>query len=222
MANSSSSTFLIAQAEHGEETNGEHDTVDHAVTTEGGADGPAEQAHEELHAGTEAHGDGHSDLFPPFDPASFTSQLLWLAITFAVLYLVVSRVALPRIGGILEDRQSRIDADLAAADASRQRTDAAIADYEAALSAARSRSNALAEQTRNSIQADIAGKRRAVEADLASRLAEAEASIRASRTEAMSHVDEIATDTAEALVSQLTGSVSRDDARAAVASVLKS
>jgi F-type H+-transporting ATPase subunit b len=216
MANAFSETVLIAQAAGTEGNN-----VDHAVVTEGGTDAPAEQAHEELHEGTEAGAGGHeSGLFPPFDPASFTSQLLWLAITFAALYLVMSRLALPRIGGILEDRQSRIDADLAVADASRQKTDAAIAAYEAALAEARKRSTALAEETRSSIQADIAQKRHTVEADLSSRLAEAEASIQASRTDAMSHVNEIAADTAEALVTQLTGSVSREEAQSAVASVL--
>jgi F-type H+-transporting ATPase subunit b len=215
MANAFSETVLIAQAEGTEGNN-----VDHSVVTEGGADTPAEQAHEELHEGTEAHGEGHSEIFPPFDPASFTSQLVWLAITFAVLYLVMSRFALPRIGGILEDRQSRIDADLAVADASRQKTDAAIASYEAALAEARKRSTALAEETRAAIQADIAQKRHQVEADLAGRLATAEASIQASRTEAMSHVNEIAADTAEALVTQLSGPVSREETQSAVASVL--
>src|SRR5215217_9096549 len=116
----------------------------------------------DTHATTEAHGGEHeAGVFPPFDPATFPSQLLWLTITFAALYLLMSRVALPRIGGILANRKGIIDADLAAADASRQQTDAAIAAYEAALAAAKSKAQGIANETRESIQADLAAKRSA-------------------------------------------------------------
>ena len=64
-------------------------------------------------AGTQAHGGApHSDVFPPFDTTHFSSQLLWLALTFGALYLLMSRVALPRIAGILENRQATISGDL--------------------------------------------------------------------------------------------------------------
>lgn len=170
------------------------------------------------HATTEAHGGGHeSGVFPPFDPATFPSQLLWLAITFGALYLVMSKIALPRIGGILENRKAIIDADLAAADASRQKTDAAIAAYEAALAAAKAKAQGIANQTRESIQADLASKRSAVEADLTAKVTAAEARILATKTEALTHVDEIATETAQTVVTQLVGDVSTDSVRAAVA-----
>src|SRR5690606_18305588 len=84
-----------------------------------------------VHATTEAHGgEAHSSAFPPFDPSTFGTQLIWLALTFVVLYFTMSRLALPRIGAILTDRKGRIDGDLAAADNARQKTDAAIAAYE--------------------------------------------------------------------------------------------
>lgn len=192
-----------------------------AHTTQDAAHGATDAHAGELHAGTEAHGGKHSGVFPPFDPASFGTQLIWLAIAFAFLYVVMSRMALPRIGGILADRKARIDGDLAAADASRQKTDAAIAAYEAALAAARQKSHAIAEETRNGIKADINTKRVAVEADLGKKLSEAEARIQSTKTEALSHVGEIAADTVQALVSQLTGPVSADEARKAVAAAAK-
>jgi len=172
----------------------------------------------DTHATTEAHGGEHeSGVFPPFDPATFASQLLWLAITFGALYLLMSRIALPRIGGILENRKSIIDADLAAADASRQQTDAAIAAYEAALAAAKAKAQGIANESREAIQADLAAKRSAVEADLTAKVSAAEARIMATKTEALTHVDEIATETAQTVVTQLVGDVSADSVRAAVA-----
>jgi len=174
----------------------------------------------DTHATTEA-GAHEEGVFPPFDPATFASQLLWLAITFGALYLLMSRIALPRIGGILDDRKARIDADIAAADASRQQTDAAIAAYEAALAAAKAKAQGIANESRDAIQADIAAKRTAVETDLAGKVSVAEARIAATKAEALTHVDEIATETAQAVVTQLVGDVSADSVRAAVAKASK-
>jgi F-type H+-transporting ATPase subunit b len=170
------------------------------------------------HATTEAHGDEHgSGVFPPFDPATFPSQLLWLAITFGLLYVLMSRVALPRVGEILANRKAIIDADLAAADASRQKTDAAIAAYEQALAAAKAKAQGIANETREGIQADLAAKRNAVETDLSAKVSAAEARISATKAEALTHVDEIATETAQTVVAQLVGEVPADSVRAAVA-----
>ncbi len=173
----------------------------------------------DTHATTEAHGgeDHGSGVFPPFDPATFPSQLLWLAITFGALYLLMSRIALPRIDGILANRKGIIDADLAAADASRQKTDAAIAAYEAALAAAKSKAQGIANESREAIQADLAAKRSAVEADLTAKVTAAEARISATKAEALTHVDEIATETAQTVVTQLVGDVPAASVRAAVA-----
>ena len=72
-----------------------------------------DSAHGEVIEGTETgHGEGS---FPPFEPASYPSQILWLAIIFGLFYLFLKRVALPRLGGILEVRRDRIAQDLAIA-----------------------------------------------------------------------------------------------------------
>lgn len=174
----------------------------------------------DTHATTAAYGDDHgSDVFPPFDPATFPSQLLWLAISFAALYLLMSKVALPKVGSVIEKRQATIDADLQAADADRQKTDAAIASYEKALAEAKAKAQAIATETRDAIQADLSAKRGAAEADLAAKVSEAEARIAATKNAALAHVDEIAAETAQAVVGQFVGDVSSDSVRAAIAKV---
>jgi F-type H+-transporting ATPase subunit b len=159
--------------------------------------------------------------FPPFNVATFGAQILWLAICFGVLYVVVARAVQPRLTSILAARRDKIDGDLAEADRLRAATDKAIADYEAALAAARAKANGIAQQTRDANKADLDGKRAGVEAELAKKVGAAEAAIQRAKTEALGKVDEIAADTAGALVARLTGAVSPDEARAAVASVVK-
>lgn len=196
------------------------ETPAEAGHSEGGAE--VEAHAEEMHEGTEAHGgDGHSDIFPPFDSSTFGSQLLWLAIAFGALYLVMSRVALPRIGEILEVRRDRIEGDLAEADRMRQKTDQAIESYEAALAEAKSKAQGIAEETRAEMKAELEKKRADVEDDLAEKMATAEARIATSKASAMEHVSEIATETAQALVAPMIGKVTIKAARAAVAKAAK-
>lgn len=175
-----------------------------------------------LHEGTVVADEYYgSDVFPPFDSTTFASQLLWLAISFAALYFIMSKLALPRIGEILEIRRDRIEGDLAEADRLRQKTDEAIATYEAALADARSKAHTIAEQTRSEIKADLDAKRNKVETDLAKKVSAAEARISETKTEALGHVSEIATETAQAVVAQLLGKVPVKAARDAVAKVVK-
>jgi F-type H+-transporting ATPase subunit b len=181
--------------------------VSSAVTTETGT---ASTEHTEAPVG-----------FPPFEASSFASQLLWFAITFAVLYILMSRVALPQIGSIIDKRKARIDGDLREAERLKGETDKAIAAYETALAEARKNAHAIAEETRNSIRADIDAKRRAVEDDLGRKVAEAEARIAANKQDALGRVSEIAADTTAALVSRLTGEANPADVQAAVAQAVK-
>ena len=186
--------------------------IEHVVVTEELAATEGQEGVAQEHAVT---------VFPPFDPSTFASQLLWLAITFGALYLIISRSAMPRISSILEQRRTRIEGDLREAERLRLETERALADYEQALSEARQRAHGIAEETRNSIRADIDGKRSAVEADLSRKVSEAETAIQASKSEALKSVGEIATDTAQELVSRITGEVSRAEVQAAVATVTK-
>ena len=158
----------------------------------------------ETTAGTEVpHGADATGSFPPFDGTTYPSQLLWLAITFGLFYWIMTKVALPRIGGILEDRRDRIAGDLAEANRLKQETDVAIAAYEQALAEARNRAHAIASETREKLKADAEARRAAEEAKLNAKLAEAEQRIASIKDEALSHVGEIAGEATAALVETL-------------------
>ncbi|WP_414475027.1 F0F1 ATP synthase subunit B' [Microvirga sp. M2] len=158
------------------------------------------------HAETQAHGGAHEDVgFPPFATETYAGQLLWLLITFAVLYTLMSKLVLPRLSGIIENRRSIIARDLDNAAAMKTRAEEAGAAYEKALAEAKGRAQTLAQETRAKLAAESDAKRKALEADLNKRLAESEATIAGRKAEAMGHVRGIARDTASAIIERLTG-----------------
>lgn len=203
------SVIIVAQAQSGDALQ-DGTVVDVTPAAEGEHTEAAPAG--ETHEGTVAVEHAEKTVFPPFDPSHFPSQILWFVITFAVLYVVMSRVAMPRISSILDQRRVRIEGDLREADRLRQETDRAIEAYEQALADARRRAHGIAEETRNSIKADISGKRSAVEADLARKVSEAEASIQASKAEALKSVSDIAAETARELVGRITDAPVSDTA----------
>ena len=157
-------------------------------------------------AHTEADG-GHGGAFPPFDSSTFASQLVSLVIAFVALYLIVSRIALPRVGGIIDARQNAIEGDLAAAQKLKDESDVALKAYESELAAARSRAQAIGNETREKLNAAAEAERTALEAKLNAKLVDAEKQIAATRTAAMGNVRGIAADAATAIVQRLVGVV---------------
>ena len=155
-------------------------------------------------AHSEADG-GHGGAFPPFDSSTFASQLVSLVIAFVALYLIVSRIALPRVGSMLDERQAAIEGDLAEAQKLKDESDAALKAYEAELANARSRAQAIGNETREKLNAASDAERKALEGQLALKLADAEKQIATTRTNAMSNVRGIAADAAGAIVRQLSG-----------------
>jgi F-type H+-transporting ATPase subunit b len=165
--------------------------------------------------------EGHGS-FPPFQSQHFPSQLLWLGLTFILLYALMSRIALPRIGAIFADRNKRIADDLAAAQRFKEQSDAASAAYEKALAEARSRAQSIASETREKQAAEAEATNKRLEAQLHERLTAAEQSIAATRSAAMQNVSGIAAETAAAIVERLIGTApGAQEAAAAVAAVSK-
>jgi F-type H+-transporting ATPase subunit b len=143
--------------------------------------------------------------FPPFQSQYYPSQFVWLALTFLLLYVLMSKIALPRIGSILADRSKRIAEDIATAQRFKEQSDAAHAAYEKALSDARSRAQGIANATREQQAAAAEETNKRLEAELHERLAAAEQSIAGTRAAAMGNVGAIAADTASAIVERLIG-----------------
>jgi F-type H+-transporting ATPase subunit b len=119
--------------------------------------------------------------------------------------VIVSRFALPRVGGVIDARHNAIEADLAAAQKLKDESDAALKAYEGELASARSRAQAIGNETRDKLNASAEAERKALEGTLAGKLAEAEKQIAATRTAAMGNVKSIAADAAGAIVQRLTG-----------------
>lgn len=157
---------------------------------------------------------GHA-AFPPFQAEHFPSQLVWLTLSFVLLYVLMSKVALPRIAAIFAERSRVIGDDLKAAEALKQQSDAAHAAYDKALADARARAQGIATSTREQQASEAEAAHKRLEAQLNERLAAAEQSIAATRSAAMGNVRGIAADTASALVARLIGKAPSDQEVAA-------
>lgn len=154
---------------------------------------------------------------PQLDISTWPPQLFWLAITFLALYFVMSRVAIPRTGGVIALRKSTIDGDLAAAQKLKTETDNAIKSYEAALAEAKAKAQAINIENRNALNAEIEAERAKLDAALGAKISAAEKKVAASRDKAMAEVADMAADIASQIVQQLTGAkVTKAAASAAV------
>ena len=154
---------------------------------------------------------------PQLDISTWPPQLFWLAITFLALYFVMSRVAIPRTGGVMALRKSTIDGDLAAAQKLKTETDNAIKSYEAALAEAKAKAQAINIENRNTLNAEIEAERAKLDAALGAKISAAERKVAASRDKAMGEVADMAADIASQIVQQLTGAkVTKAAASAAV------
>jgi F-type H+-transporting ATPase subunit b len=171
----------------------------------------------ETTAGTAVAAAGGHHKFPPLDSTTFAPQLVWLALTFGLLYVLLKRVALPRIGEMIEQRGDRIRRDLEQAEKLKIDTQQALDDYERALGEARAKAGALAKDVRERLNADIQQQRTAIDNEIAHQLAAAERSIGETKAKALTSVGDIAADVAAAIVARLTGrEVSRDEVRRAL------
>lgn len=207
MAGQTANAFQVADAapEHGDPSAEPLVTDDLTTSTE--------------HAG-EAH--GAKPGLPQLDTTTFASQLFWLLISFAVLYFVISRIAAPKIGGVIADRAGRIKGDLDTAAQAKRDSEAAMAGYDKALADARAKALKSSDQMRNAVQAEINAKNDQASKQLAADTAKAEASIGAMRDAAMARVGDVARETAADIVQKLSGEAAdAGDLAAAVSAAMK-
>ena len=174
------------------------------------------------HAPGAEHGGEHAGGLPQLNPASFPTQIFWLALTFAVLYYLMSKKALPRVAEVLEERQERISRDLAKAAALRDEAEAVMASVDKSVADARSQAQALVAQVAAEIEANNQARQSQLSADLAERLRQAEARIATAKDEALANVRAAATDIAQDIASKLAGiDPDANQTEAAVAAVIE-
>ncbi len=152
--------------------------------------------------GVDDHGSGG---MPQFDFTTYSPQIVWLVICFVVLYVLMARIALPRIGTVIEHRRDRIANDLDAAARLKEETDEVIAAYEAELAEARGRAHQIASETRDKLETELGKERMETEAALAKKTEAAEARIAETKAKALAEVDQAAADAAGDIVTALTG-----------------
>ena len=149
---------------------------------------------------------------PQFDPTYFASQLFWLYACFIVLFILLSVFAMPKIGGVLEERQKRIDTDLDKAAQLKSEAEAAIAAYEKALAESRAQAHKILQENAQKIAEAADARSKALGAKLAQQIKDGEGRIQAAKDEALGHIRGISSDLVRASFEKLTGQ-SADDAQ---------
>jgi F-type H+-transporting ATPase subunit b len=157
---------------------------------------------------------------PQFDPALWPPQLVWLAISFVILYLLMARVALPRVSQALEEREFRINESLRKADALKDQAEDAVAAYEKMMAEARAKAQEQLRSVRERAAAEAAERNAELTERLTALIAEAEARIATAREEAVGNIRDIAVEVAQAAVARLIGKVDTRSVANAVDGVL--
>jgi F-type H+-transporting ATPase subunit b len=177
-------------------------------------------ATETTEAAGAAHGAGeaaeHAVGMPQLDFSTWPNQIFWLAVTLVAIYLILTRVALPRIGAVLAERRGTIINDIAAAEDLKAKAVEAEKAYNDALAAARAEAAKIVAKARADIQGELDAATAAADVQIAERVAASEVLIAEIRAGALDSVTEVARDTAAEIVAALGGKI---DAKAVAASV---
>jgi len=159
---------------------------------------------------------------PQLEISTFPPQLIWLTITFVVLYFMMSRVALPRLSQILEERQRKIDDNLKKAEVLKEEAEAAAQGYQKALADARAQAHGVMLETHERIAADAAKAQADAGARLEAEIKAAEARIGEARDSAMAGLSEVATEVALNAAQKVSGeSLSEKDVARVVNTVME-
>lgn len=177
----------------------------------------------ETTAADAAHGAGEAAKagMPQLDFSTFPNQIFWLLVTLVVIYFVLSRIALPRIGSVLADRKGTITNDLAAAEELKQKAVGAEKAYNDALVSARAEAGKIVAAAKADIQKDLDKALAKADAEISAKSAESEKRIGEIRAGAVAAVTEVANDTAKELVAALGGKADAKSITAAVTAALK-
>ncbi len=142
---------------------------------------------------------------PQLEPLDWAPQLIWLVVTFGILYLLMLKVALPRIGSVLDMRRAHIARDIETAETLRRETEEAIAAYEQAIAEAKQKAQNIAQEGRAKLNEELAAERATLDRELAAKSKEAEARIDEAKASALKEVNKVAADVAADIVQRLIG-----------------
>ncbi|MCA3443860.1 MAG: F0F1 ATP synthase subunit B' [Rhodobacter sp.] len=171
---------------------------------------------------TKAAGQGGEAVgMPQLDFSTWPNQIFWLLVTLVAIYLLLTRIALPRIGAVLADRKGAITNDLAAAEELKQKALKAEKAYNDALAQARADAAKIVAEARAGIQKDLDAALAKADAQIAAKSAESEGRITEIREGALAAVTEVAKDTAREIVAALGGKADARSVAAAVTARLK-
>jgi len=164
----------------------------------------------------------HAQGMPQLDFSTFPNQIFWLVLALLAIYFILSRVALPRIAGVLADRHGTIQRDLDQAEEMKRKAQEAEAAYEQALADAKSQAAEIVAETKAEIAKEVEAATAKADAEIAAKSAEAESAIAEIRASATQSIEKVATATAAEIVKAVTGG--KADAKsvgAAVKSMMK-
>ena len=157
---------------------------------------------------------------PQLEVSTFVPQLFWLAITFILLFLLMWKVGLPRVGGLIEARRKRIDDDLARAAQLKDEAEAALAAYQQTLATARAQAQAAVKETTDRLAAEAAERQRQLGESLAQQVAAAERDIVAAKQRALAEMHEVAVEVARSVTEKVIGTADTAGLAAAVERVM--
>ena len=173
------------------------------------------------HAIGEAAHVAESAGMPQLDFATFPNQIFWLAVTLVVIYLVLTKIALPRIATVLSDRQDTITGDISAAEELKAKAHEAEEAYLKALADARVEAARIVAEAKAEIQGDLDIAIAKADAEIAAQSAESAKAIQAIRDGAMDSVKAVAKDTAKEIVAALGSKADAKTITAAVTARMK-
>lgn len=169
----------------------------------------------------EAAGEAAEVGMPQLDFATFPNQIFWLVVTLVVIYLILSKVALPRIASVLAERQGAITSDIAAAEELKLKAEEAEAAYNQALADARAEAGRIVAEAKAEIQADLDVAIGKADAEIAAKAAESEAAIAEIRAGALESVKAVAKDVSKDVIAAMGAKADAKTVNAAIAEQMK-
>jgi F-type H+-transporting ATPase subunit b len=158
---------------------------------------------------------------PQLDFSTWSNQIFWLVLALIAIYLILSRIALPRIGAVLAERSGTITNDIAAAEDLKAKAVAAEQAYDKALIDARAEAGVIVANAKADIKADLDVAIAKADADIAKKAAESAKAIEEIRASSMANVEIVANDTANEIITAMGGKADAKTVTAAITARMK-